>query len=86
MGLGQGWAWGHLDHLVVALEEEGPALRAQAGRGRHILVDVQMRQVVKVLLAGTQSLIHKLWGHRHWLLLLFLWLLVSWGLFFFDRV
>lgn len=75
-----------LDHLVVALEEEGPALRAQAGRGRHILVDVQMRQVVKVLLAGTQSLIHKLWGHRHWLLLLFLWLLVSWGLFFFDRV
>lgn len=52
-----------LDHLVVALEEEGPALRAQAGRGLHVLVDVHMRQVVKVLLAGTQSLIHKLWGH-----------------------
>lgn len=66
-----------LDHLIVALEEVGPALRAQVERGLHVLVNVHVGHVVKVLLAGTQSLIHKLWGHRHRLFLLFLGLLVS---------
>lgn len=77
-----------LDHLVVALEEEGPALRAEAQRSLQVLVDVHVGQVAKVLLAGTQSLIHKLWGHHHWLFLLFLGLLVSWGLFLvrLDRI
>lgn len=66
-----------LDHLIVALEEVGPALRAQVERGLHVLVNVHVGHVVKVLLASTQSLIHKLWGHRHRLFLLFLGLLVS---------
>lgn len=66
-----------LDHLVVALQEEGPALRAQVRWGLQVLVNVQVGQAVQVLLAGTQSLIHKLWGYQHWLFLLFLGLLVS---------
>lgn len=77
-----------LDHLVVALEEEGPALRAQVQGGLQVLVDVHVGQVAKVLLTDTQSLIYKLWGHCHCFFLLFLELLVSWGFFLFclDRV
>jgi len=77
-----------VDHLVVALEEDGPALRAEVQRRLQVLVDVHVSQVAKVLLTGAQSLIHKLWGHHHWLFLLFLGLFVSWGLFLFclDRV
>lgn len=77
-----------LDYLVVALEEEGPALRAEVQRGLQVLVNVQVGQVAKVLLAGAQSFIHELWGYHHRLFLLFLGLLVSWGLFLFclDRV
>lgn len=66
-----------LDHLVVALEEEGPALGGEVQWGLQVLVDVHVGQVAKVLLARTQSFIHKLWGHQHWVFLLFLALLVS---------
>lgn len=69
-----------LDHLVVALEEEGPALRAEVQRGLQVPVNVQMGQVVKVLLTGAQSLIHKLWGHLLQLLLLCCRLVVCGGM------
>ncbi|KAL4824094.1 hypothetical protein H8958_014211 [Nasalis larvatus] len=65
------------DHLVVALEEEGPALGGEVQWGLQVLVNVHVGQVAEVLLARTQSFIHKLWGHRHWVFLLFLALLVS---------
>lgn len=35
-----------LDHLIVALEEVGPALRAQVERGLHVLVNVHVGHVV----------------------------------------